>query len=1137
MGTQTDMGTQNNDDRLRAMHREVMQGLNESTSFEDGVRAVLQSVGTTLGWAGGEYWEVGNDHSTLTRLALWCTPGDQPGGPTGDQPGDQPSGPTDEPADGPAVGPLVGPLVGPERISLPIATGLPGAVWANDSEIWTGDIAAEPGDPIRADQARDAGLNMAVTVPVTTKDHPGVLLFFARDRVETPAVLLFALQSIGAHVGQFVERCRSNEDLHEERRRLREAQRIARVGSWEWNTDNDTVDWSDIMFELYGVDPEKFTADQANRRSIHPDDLGAVEQAFRQCLAKSEPLVWRYRVIRMLDGEVRTFEARGEVMPAEAGRHARVVGTAMDVTEQVRIQQESVAREEMLRSILANSQSLIYVKDLDGRYLMTNEPLLRARSISEADLLGNDDTVLDPVMAPVWRANDLRAQQGEFSVEEWFDTPDGRIYYETVKFPLLDAAGQPFAIGGISLDVTAQRQAAEAMAEARDAAMAANAAKTSFLATMSHEIRTPMNAVIGMTDLLLETTLDTRQQEYMHTIRTSGDALLAVINDILDFSRIEAGEMELEDRPFELRRCVEDSLALVAGTATGLDLVSHIDQNCPRFLVGDVNRLRQVLVNLLGNAIKFTQQGDVLITVTAAAAGSPDSSEADGFVLSFSVRDTGIGIPEERMDRLFRSFSQVDTSTTRMYGGSGLGLAISRAIVQSMGGDIEVTSTVGVGSEFSFAIRLARCLDPPAELVDPHGSGEGVDLSGRRVLVVDDNDTNRRILRIQLETWGMSCTAVASPRGALAVLDEGPGFDIAILDMHMPETDGMQLAAQIRRLPIGEHLPLVLLTSLATKPQESPEELFAGFHTKPIRAGALRLMLGQILTPRRPGTELPTVNEALPAPASLRVLLAEDNVVNQMVAQRLLHRLGHFVDIAGDGHEALDAVLKTDYDVVLMDIHMPNMDGLDATRAIRSLIPAPRQPQIVAMTASSLPEDRRACAEAGMNGYLLKPVRMADLVESLHALPIDAPRPPSTPALVPTAAAVDLDVLTQLTADMGATSLESRLSLIEAYLEQADAWIPELITAGRDGDTERVRTIAHTLGSSSALLGAQPLADLLAETGRLARAGHDDLVPSVTAVANEYRMVSMVLRANHDALSVTEVNEAAAVNGLTGEIV
>ena len=966
-------GAPNRDDALRAMHVAAMQGLNRSSSFPDGVRAVLQAVGTALGWAGGEYWEVGTDRAVVNRVARWVSPHR-----TG------------------SAGPLGDPSTEPEKLSLPLATGLPGAVWADDGEVWVGDVGAEPGDPRRARLARESGLTTAITVPVTTKDHPGVLLFLTPDRPDDPPPLRFALQSIGAHVGQFAECCRGNDALREERRRLQEAQRMARVGSWEWDLTTDEVIWADIMYELYGVDPDECTPAEANARCIHPDDRESVFAAFRQCVA-GETLVWRYRVIRQSDGQTRIFEARGGAVSSDGDTPTRITGTTMDVTE---------------------------------------------------------------------------------------------------------------------LD-----RAAELMAEARDAAMTANAAKSAFLATMSHEIRTPMNAVIGMTDLLLETSLDPRQQEYVETIRTSGDALLAVINDILDFSRIEAGEMDLEMRPFELRRCVEDSLALVANRATGLDLVSHVEANCPQYVVGDVNRLRQVLVNLVGNAVKFTTDGDVLVSVSPAAPADPDDDQVR---LSFRVRDTGIGIPPERMDRLFRSFSQIDASTTRVYGGSGLGLAISQAIVQSMAGEITVTSTVGVGSEFSFEIGLARCPAPPAELGDAGLADPVVDLSGRRVLVVDDNDTNRRILRIQLETWGMTCTAVASPRGALAVLAEGPGFDIAVLDMHMPETDGAQLAELIRRMPAGEHLPMILLTSLATRPPVQEESLFAGFHTKPIRAGALQSLLGQVLAPRRTAASAPPTTPG-PGPVALRILLAEDNVVNQMVAQRLLHNLGHYVDIAGDGQEAVEAVLKRDYDVVLMDIHMPHLDGLDATRAIRSRIPAARQPQIIAMTASSLPEDRRACTEAGMNGYLLKPVRMADLVDSLHALLPGTGRPASLPPTVAdvpvTGTPVDLAVLHQLSLDMGATSAQTRRDLVEAYLEQADAWIPELAAAAQAGDRERIRVITHTLGSSSALLGAQPLADLLTEAGRRARTEGTDLVTAVAAAQDEYRLVAMVLNANQEALT------------------
>jgi PAS domain S-box-containing protein len=1025
---------QDGENALRALHHAAIRAINDSATLAEGARAVLAAVCADRGWSGGEYWQVDAEDRSVERLVVWSSPALSASPPARELLSDAAPGP------------------------LPLASGLPGAVPAGESEVWIGDLTARPGDPHRAELARRAGLTTAVTVPVPDRAGPGVLLFFTPDPAEANSDpdsdrLLLALQSIGTHVAQFAECCRSREAL----------------------------------------------------------------EVSRNEIARSE---------------------------------------------------------SMLRAILANSQSLIYVKDLHGRYLMANDVFLRTRSVTAADLIGRDDTSIDPRMAPIWQANDQRAQEGRYSVEEWYDGPDGRVWYDSVKFPLHDAEGRLYATCGISLDVTAQRRAAVAMEEARDAALAATEAKSSFLATMSHEIRTPMTAVIGMTDLLLDTDLDVRQQEFLQTIRTSGDALLSIINDILDFSRLEAGEMELEERPFDLRRCVEDSLALVAGTATRIDLVADVEPGLPQFVVGDVNRLRQVLVNLVGNAIKFTDHGDVLLSVRRADQAG-DTEPTDGVDLRFSVRDTGIGIPAERMDRLFKSFSQVDTSTTRVYGGSGLGLAISRAIVQAMGSDIGVRSEVGVGSTFSFDVRLGRC-DDPGEVDGTEMIDGAVDLSGRRVLVVDDNDTNRRILQEQLESWGVSCSAIASAADAVPVLRDEPGFDVAILDMHMPETDGVELAEQIRRHPEGRHLPLILLTSLDAKPPGAVD-LFAGYHTKPIRAGELRTMLGRILAPRHPVVPGPAGRPphlghpghgAGPAgqprsdPTSLRILLAEDNAVNQMVAQRLLHTLGHFVDIAGNGQEAFEAVQKRDYDVVLMDIHMPTMDGLDATRAIRVHIPAHRQPRIVAMTASSLPEDRKACHDAGMNGYLLKPVRLADLVESLQAVaalpaaaiaavpaarrPADdtpARRPdaaeptsshgPSSPASSPgslssgaatqaPARAVDLGVLSRLTTDMGATSAPSRHALIEAYLDQADVWIRDLVVAGRRNDRAKVRTIAHTLGSSSALLGAQPLADLLERAGQAAREEDADLLTPVAEVEYEYRLVSMVLRANYESLGVGE---------------
>jgi signal transduction histidine kinase/DNA-binding response OmpR family regulator len=600
-------------------------------------------------------------------------------------------------------------------------------------------------------------------------------------------------------------------------------------------------------------------------------------------------------------------------------------------------------------------------------------------------MLAQTDTLLDPERGRVWRANDLRAQHEEVHVDEVIEVADGEHVYESVKFPLRDPGGVVYATCGVSLDVTTRRRAAVEMVSARDAAVAASQAKSAFLATMSHEIRTPMNAVIGMTGLLLDTELDDHQREFVETVRTSGDALLATINDVLDFSRLEAQELELEDAPFSLRDCLEEAVSLVGATGGHLDLVVHVDARCPPRVRGDMHRLRQVLVNLAGNAVKFTERGDVLVSVapTGLDDDSPSSLPPGGPVaLTFTVQDTGIGIPADRIDRLFKSFSQVDASTTRVYGGSGLGLAISHAIVAAMGGEIRVSSTVGVGSTFAFDLQLVT----DQETEPAPGSRRAPDLAARRALLVDDNDTNRRILRLQLEGWGMRCIDVASGADALRILAGDSRFDVAILDMHMPGLNGIQVAERVRLLPGTAGLPLMLLTGIGSRPADSG--VFQAYHAKPVRAGVLRTILGGLMGVGTGGDPEPSASPDASAPVrqrSLRVLLAEDNPVNQAVGRAMLARLGHTVEVAGNGQEALDEALRQRYDVVLMDVHMPAMDGLDATRAIRARVPTAQQPRIIALTASSLDEDRHNCAAAGMDGYLLKPIRLQQLATSLTA--------------------------------------------------------------------------------------------------------------------------------------------------------
>ncbi len=907
------------------------------------------------------------------------------------------------------------------------------------------------------------------------------------------------LRMTGTHTDISRERDRASA-LHSSEAKLRGLFELSPVGIALCNLDGRFVDANDAYLGI--VDYSRSELLNLSHVEVTSAEYRPRQAAWMRALATTGRYGPHEKEYLRRDGSRVPVLVDGVPVTDADGTH-RLWLIVKDITESRRAIEALEQARFMLAETIANAPIAMAMLDTDMRYLAYSRKWLDDYGLTGQDLLGRSHYEVFPTIPDRWKALHRRALAGEelSNPEDTFEQPNGeRTFLRWAIHPWRESTG---SIGGMIMvtDVVTD------LVRARQEAIESTRLKADFLASMSHEIRTPMNGVIGMTGLLLDTSLSAEQRECAETIRASSESLLTIINDILDFSKIEAEKLVIEPVPFDVHRVVEDvgDLLMPRIQDKRLELVVRYGEDVPRCVVGDPGRIRQILTNLVGNAVKFTERGHIFVDVTRMAAAASTT-------LRFEVSDTGIGIPADKLGYVFEKFMQADSSTTRKFGGTGLGLAISRQLTKLMGGTIGVSSELGAGSTFWFTLPLTDA-SPDAPLVPERLP------STRRVLVVDDVELTGRILKEQIEHLGPVADAVASGARALEQLRsataEGRPYDAVLLDFLMPEMDGEAVARAIGADPALAGTRLVLASGMMSRP---PEEWlrdlgFAAFLRKPVRLEELAPALLRAFD-RTTTIAARPVSENGPAPAASmesartagpRVLVVDDNSVNLKVAARMLGKLGCRVDVAGNGAEAVELVRKLPYAVVFMDCMMPEMDGYEATAAIRAMPgPVARTP-IVAMTANAMQGDREHCLAAGMDDYLSKPVRH----EQLHqALTRWAPEPATTSELPPIDDAV-LEGFRQLQED-GAPDVVHEF--IDLFLEDLPVRREAILMAVNEGDTERVRAGAHALKSSAAYIGAAELARICKDVEMAARSG--DLVTATrrgAALASEADRVAAFL--------------------------